>query len=117
MVKIATYDKENDILAVHNGFSEDEKFKGNIEVGDLVLDLSTKMRIRGIEIMNASEYLKDFLKLANVKKNVLEHLKDVKLTAAIKGESITIGMILIAEMPKREVPARIAVPISAPVCH
>ena len=55
MARIISYDKENDILVAHKGFSEGERFKGNIDIGDLVLDMSTKMRVRGIEISNASK--------------------------------------------------------------
>lgn len=54
------YDAENDILFMHKGFSKYEKFKGNIDAGDIVLDMSTKGRIVGIEILNASEFLKAF---------------------------------------------------------
>ncbi len=41
MEKIITYDEENDILAIHKGFNKDEKFDGCIDVGDIILDLST----------------------------------------------------------------------------
>jgi uncharacterized protein YuzE len=117
MVKRVSYDKEFDILAVHKGFSNGERFKGNIEIGDLILDLSTKMRIRGIEILNAREYLKEFLKAVHTKKNVLENIKDIKFTAAVKGESITLAITIITEVEKRreEIPAKIAVPISEPI--
>jgi uncharacterized protein YuzE len=114
-----SYDKQNDILAVHKGFSAGEKFKGNIEVGDLVLDLSTRMRIRGIEIMNASEYLKEFLELAHTKENVLQNLKDVKFNAEVKGESITLALVLVASFAgkQEEIPAKIAVPMTEPIMH
>ena len=76
---------------VHKGFSAGERFKGNIEIGDLILDLSTKMRIRGIEILNAWEYLKEFLKAAKAGKNILERIKDIKFNATIKGNSTTLA--------------------------
>lgn len=37
------YDKKHDILAIHKGFLR-EKFKGNLDVGDLILDISTRNR-------------------------------------------------------------------------
>lgn len=117
MAKIISYDKENDILVAHKGFSEGERFKCNIDVGDLVLDMSTKMRIRGIEISNASSYLKEFLRLAHTRKNVLENVRDIRFSAVIKGESIAVELIIIAEMEdiRKEIPAKIAVPISSPI--
>jgi len=60
-MKHFNYDKKNDIIALHQGFSQDEKFKCNIDAGDLILDISTKERVRGVEILNASEFLKEFL--------------------------------------------------------
>jgi len=40
------YDKENDILFVHKGFSIDEEFKGNIDVGSLILDIPAKIAVQ-----------------------------------------------------------------------
>jgi len=42
---------------IHKGYSADEKFKGNIDIGDIVLDVSTSGKIRGIEIFNATEII------------------------------------------------------------
>ena len=119
MVKIISYDKENDILVAHKGFSEGERFKGNIDVGDLVLDMSTKMRVRGIEISNASRYLREFLRLAHTRKNILENIRDIRFSAVIKGESITLELTIITEIKdrKKEIPAKIAVPIPTPIVH
>jgi len=53
------YDKENDILFVHR---KDIKTKGSVEVmgGDIVIDFSKNKEVVGIEIMNASQLLKNF---------------------------------------------------------
>ena len=110
-----SYDKENDILMAHKGFSRDERFKGNIDVGDLVIDVSTKMRIRGIEIFNASDFLKEFLK--PLKSGlVLRNIEDLRFSSSIKGNSMTISLSIIARIRDRmkEIPAKIAVPISTP---
>ena len=107
MGKKVAYDKENDILSIHNGFMPDEKFKGNIDAGDLVLDLSTKGRIRGIELLNASGFLKDL----GVEKQVLENLTGAEFKAQIKPNSIIISMLLKAKNIVKEIPAKIAVPI------
>lgn len=117
MAKIISYDKENDILVIHKGFSNGERFKGNIEIGDLILDLSTKMRIRGMELMNAGENLKGFLKLARFKKDVLNHVKDANFNVNIRGNSMSLALILITIKSKKEqeIPAKILVPTSEPV--
>ncbi len=109
MTKTISYDKEYDILTIHKGFNEDEKFKGNIDVGDLILDVSTKGKIRGIEIMNATKFFKDF----NIKKSNLEDMSDANFNATIKPDSIILGIIVKSE--QREIPAKIAVPLKTPV--
>ncbi len=94
------YGKEEDIFAVHNGFSDDEKFKGNIVVGDLILDMSTKGRVRGIEIMNASMFFKEI---------PFEDIIDANLEASKSREAIMISILF--KSKTAEIPARIAVPI------
>ena len=100
------YDVENDILFIHKGFSKDEKFKGNIDAGDIVLDMSTKGRIVGIEILNASEFLKAF----KIGKKVLESLKDARFKTQIKCNSIMIELVFLSH--EEEIPAKIALPIA-----
>jgi len=108
MTKIVSYDKENDILSIHKGFDKDEKFKGNIDVGELVLDVSTRGRIRGIEIMNATEFFKDF----DIGKSILENLKDANFTASLNPNRIMLGILVKTE--NKEIPAKIAVPLEVP---
>lgn len=120
MKGFASYDKDNDILSVHNGFSDGEKFRGCIEIGDIILDLSTKRRIRGIEIINASDYLQGFFKLAGTDKRILENLVKAKFRATAKGNSLVLVLALtvIVRERKEEIPATIAVPVSKPLlCH
>ena len=105
MIKKMNYDKEQDIFALHKGFSADEKFKGNIDIGDLILDVSTKGRIRGIEILNASTFLKDL----KIKEGVLQNLKDADFNASISPNNMVISLFLRAG--EKEIPARIAVPL------
>ncbi len=101
---------ENDILSVHKGFSSDEKFKGNIDVGDLVLDVSTKGRIVGVEVMNATEFFEDF----NIKKEVLENITDIQFNAFIKPARIIVSMAIKAKNIQDKIPAKIAVPLEIP---
>lgn len=109
MVKMLSYDKENDILFIHKGFTPDEKFKGNIDAGELVLDISTKGRVRGIEIMDASHFLKEF----KINKVHLENLVDAKFNVTLRPDSIIIGILFVAKN-KEEIPAKIALPLTSP---
>ncbi len=109
MNKTIFYDRDNDILAVHKGFSKDEKFKGNIDVGDLILDMSTKERVKGLEIINASTYLEPF----SISKKKLEAVEDIDFSASIKPDSITLAITIKTSNPKEEKPVRIAIPLSA----
>lgn len=113
MNKLVFYDRENDILSIHNGFSSDEKFKGNIDVGELILDVSTKGRIRGIEIMNATNFFKEF----EIGKDALENISDVKFNASIKPNSIIIGIIIKSKNIQSEISAKIAVPLEIPASY
>jgi uncharacterized protein YuzE len=103
MVKTIDYDGEHDMLYVHNGYESGEKFSTNQILGDLVLDISTKGRVVGLEIMNASSYLRDF----NVDRPMLQNLTDVAMQAQSKDGCITIGLVFRSRMA--EVPAKIAV--------
>lgn|GEM_PF-1016178 len=107
MTKIVSYDENNDILVIHKGFSSDEKFKGNIDMGELILDVSTAGRIRGIEVINATEFFKDF----NVDKKNLQEIVDANFNASIKSNRILIGIFIKVKNVKQEISAKIAVPL------
>lgn len=107
--KLVFYDKENDILSIHKGFTPDEKFKGNIDAGQLVLDISTKGRIRGIEIMRAT----DFFKLCDISKKILETMTDARFTASMNPNGISLGIVF--KVKHNEIPAKIAVPLETPL--
>ena len=105
MIKTTEYDKELDIFTIHKGFSSDEKFKGNIDIGDLILDVSTKGRIRGIETLNVSTFLKDL----KIKQEVLQNIKGADFNASVSPNNMVISIFLKAG--EKEIPARIAVPL------
>lgn len=113
MAKTFHYDKENDILAIHKGFLATERFKGNIEAGDLILDVSTQGRVRGVEIMDTSK----FFKQVNVDKKVFENLTDADFKASSKPSGIVIGIALKAKNVKKEIQRAIAVPLEIPRMH
>jgi len=106
-MKTIFYDKNNDILALHKGFLQDEGFKGNLDAGDLVLDISTKGRVRGVEIFNAVSFLKEF----GVTGKILNTLKDASFNAVVRPASISLGIIF--KSAEREIPAKVAVPLKA----
>jgi uncharacterized protein YuzE len=103
MSKTVDYDPKNDILFIHKGFELDEKFKGNIDAGNLILDMSTKGRIRGVEIINAKDFLKEF----NITMSLLNDLSDADFEAISKPHSIMISLILKAKQTQKT--AKIAV--------
>lgn len=105
-MKTIDYNKKYDILTIHNGFEKDERFESNIDIGDLVLDVSTTGKIRGIEILNASDFLQEW----GVTKSLLKELADAKFTAIRKHNAIIISLTILAS-DAREIPAKIAVPV------
>ncbi len=106
MTKIVAYDREHDILVVHKGFASTERFKANIDVGDLILDVSNKGRIRGIEILEASAFFKEF----NIPTSLLASLVDADFHAQLKPNLIQLRLHLRTKTVEREIPAKIRVP-------
>ena len=109
MRKIVSYDERNDIFFIHNGFLKGEKFYGNEMIGDLVLDVSTKRRIVGIEILNATRYLKPF----GITEEILTALTDAHLEATLTHDSATLSLIL--QTKNKEIPVKIAVALETPI--
>ena len=90
---ILDYDKENDILFIHR---KDIKTKGSVEVmgGDIVIDFSKDKEVVGIEIMNASELLKNF----DITKSMLSQsiAGDIKVSQ----QRNVLFLTLVLKMPK-----------------
>lgn len=107
------FDQENDILAIHKGFSSDEKFKGNIDAGEIVFDVSTKGRIRGIEIMSASSFLKEF----EISEDSLKNLSDAEFNASSNPNGIVLGLTIKTKNARKEIPAKIVIPLARPICR
>lgn len=89
MAKIS-YDANNVILVVHKGFEKEESFLSNEIIGDLVLDISTKKKIVGIELFNASVFLKEF----GVEKSLLETLEDTILESEFTSDKVSVQLTL-----------------------
>ena len=90
---ILDYDKENDILFIHR---KDTKTKGSVEVmgGDIVIDFSKDKEVVGIEIMNASELLKNF----DITKDMLS--KVIAGDMKVAQQRNVLFLTLVLKMPK-----------------
>jgi uncharacterized protein YuzE len=106
MEKIVSYDKENDILTIHKGFVSNEKFQGNIDYGNFVLDLSTKQRIRGIEVFNAST----FFHPTRFKQSMFSDVKEADFTARMCEKKIVLTILL--KHKEIETPAQVTIPFT-----
>lgn len=93
------YDKENDIFVVHNGFEDGESFKTNEGAGSVILDISTRDRVRGIELFNASNIFSSFGMSGNDLKNIVSVNFEVKHAVAkfdfkIMGHSKSVAVVI-----------------------
>ncbi|HLD83889.1 MAG TPA: DUF2283 domain-containing protein [archaeon] len=109
MKKRTDYDKENDTLFLHKGFEDGEKFKANIDLGELILDVSTKERVVGIQIFSASYFFKEF----DIEKSILENISDATFKVRMTPHGVIIGFVIKATTIKNEIPAKIVVPLTA----
>jgi len=103
------YDSLHDILAIHKNYLPDEKFKGNIDVGNLIIDVSSRGRIKGIEIIGVSKFF-------GRPKKILKEITDAKFTARITPVSIIITIFIKSKLLKQKLLERdIAIPLSKPI--
>jgi uncharacterized protein YuzE len=96
------YDTENDSLFIY----KKSKIKGSMDIGDIIVDISIDGKVIGIEMLNASEMLKN-LGLKNPKE-ILNTIKSVSIRALYKQDSI---MVYYSIISKVKVSSSIAVPI------
>jgi len=104
MSKIISYDEVEDTLFIHEGFDSDEKFKGNIDLGKVVFDLSTKGHVRGVEIMDASL----FFKSVGLDPEQLKTIEGASIKSSRSHESI----IIFLSIKTAKIEARIPIPVS-----
>jgi len=97
------YDPENDSLFIY----KKSKIKGSIEIGDIIIDISVDGKIKGIEMLNASNFLKNLG--IKAPKDVLKNIKSANIWAVYKPDSIIIYYSIVSE--KKEVKSSIAVPV------
>jgi uncharacterized protein YuzE len=97
------YDAENDSLFIY----KKSKIKGSVDIGDIIVDISIDGKVIGIEMLNASEMLKNL----GIKspKEILNNIKSVSIRAIYKTDSITVYYSIISKA--KEVSSSIAVPV------
>lgn len=105
MEKIVSYDEQNDLLMIHNGYKRSEKFDGCIDLGSIVLDVSNKGQIRGIEFIGATDILSDY----KITKKDLMNMKEASFSAIGSKQGIILKVKFI--LAKREIPTVISMPI------
>lgn len=103
-----SYDEDTDDLFLFNPKS---KSKGSVELGNLILDYNTKKELVGLQIMNASRFIKtirDGESIGMIKK-ILANLQDCKIFAKAKNNMLTIRIYLISKIKDIE-PINVSVP-------
>jgi uncharacterized protein YuzE len=87
-----SYDKKNDDLFI---YSVKSKSKGSVELGDVVLDFNTKKELVGIQLINASKFLKDVCdQTGSDIKNLLGNLTECKLEEKTRNRLLIIKLYL-----------------------
>src|SRR3989344_8204040 len=105
MMRTVSYDDKNDILFVHLGFDEGEEFATNLCEGNVILDISSKGSIRGVELMNASECLARF----GITTKFLLSITDADFTASKNTTGTTIELSLCSKSDRKNAPLHIAI--------
>lgn len=101
------FDADLDIFTIQEGFAPDESFTGNAVLGDIILDVSTLGAVRGIEILNATEFFKDF----GVSRRVLGRLSDARFTATVRPDSLLLSVFVTSDLSGGELPAKVHIPL------
>ncbi len=87
-----SYDEENDDLFIHRSNS---KSKGSVEFGDMVLDFDSKKELVGLEIMNASGVIKEFVAESSIDvRKLLINLHDCRIENSVNNNLLIIRLFL-----------------------
>lgn len=109
MSEVISYDEVEDILFIHKGFKSDEKFKGNIDLGNIIFDLSTKGRVVGIEIMNASKFFRE----VGLNPKQLKKIRKASIRSIVTHNSLIVFLGIKTERIETKIPIPVA--LSMPV--
>ena len=102
------YDKESDNLFLFR----QEKSKGSIEIGNLILDFDSKGKLAGIEFLNATKFLKDSVAedvKTFISKEFLSNIVKCEIESKQKNNFLFIKIILVGK--KIEVSCPINTPL------
>jgi len=94
------YDKNEDMLYVYSG--KHPKF--SLEVNNLVLDISSRGQVVGIEILDASKFL-------GISKKMLAAIKEAKISSISRGMYLFVRVVMVMA-DSREVITPIVVPLA-----
>lgn len=101
----ADYDKEANDLFLHS----EEKSKGSVEIGDLIIDFDKNGNLVGIEILNATDFLNDCIANGKeISKAFLSSLLKCDIRTEQKNNFLFIKMVLIGR--KIQIPCTIPMP-------
>lgn len=91
-----SYDRENNDLFL---FNPNSKSKGSVEFGDLIIDYSPKKEIVGIQIMHASQFIKELAAEKNAAsiKEILTNLELCKVDIKIRNNLSIIKIYLFSK--------------------
>ena len=91
-----SYDKENDDLLLFNPKS---KSKGSVELGNIILDYGKNREFVGMQIMNASNTIKDITNEdAQAINEVLNNLKDCRIDTKVKNNLLIVKISLYSKL-------------------
>ena len=100
------YDKENDDLFI---FNKKVKSTASIEIDDLVLDFDRTKGLVGIEIMNATRFLKNLVTDYRISKKALSGMLSCKVESNTLNNMLFVKMILLMK-EEQKIPINLSVP-------
>lgn len=81
------YDKLNDLLYV---YKKNSSVYSNVMIGDFHLEFSKNSELVGVEVLNASNLLKEY----DIPKRILENIDNVELKMVSNNNSLLIFLII-----------------------
>ncbi len=100
------YDEKNDSLFLYNPKT---KSKASIELDDLIVDFNSRKEISALELLNASQYIKDLGVDVEVTRDLLKEIEDVEVEVLTKNNFFVIKFTILFKSQER-----ISTPILVP---
>jgi uncharacterized protein YuzE len=101
---LVDYDKENDILYV----TTKQKISDSLGFDNFVIDFSPKGKIVAVEIMKASDFVKNFMKIS---KGSLSNVKHARMSVIQSKEYAMIKILLAVPKIKDNEPLFVPTPV------